>query len=106
MKNILKNLKFIFMPHFWLMQNEYSKRWDLELNQLMDEKSSIIGYYNHLDNSYLTAKIGGSTIWIGNYPYSYGIGSMFQQPEVRPSRQTILRLKNYINKNMDKSKIW
>ena len=68
----LKNLKFIFKPKYWTMNNPYSAEWDKELNRLLD-----IETFEHvplcLGSKLLsthTVKLGNYTLWISNFPYS------------------------------------
>lgn len=33
MRKILENIKFIFMPDYWIMNNDYCEKWDAEIRR-------------------------------------------------------------------------
>jgi hypothetical protein len=108
--NFIQSLKFIFMPHYWIMLGKYDKAWDAKLIALAKEHEfkSEAGKYNDRI-SYVS--LGGVHMWVGNYPYSFfaqvTIKSIFTVSDVerivfyeyqdnttqsRPSRLTIHKL--------------
>lgn len=84
MSRFIQNLKFIFMPHYWLMNGEYSNEWDNELNKLLD-------IYDFTKINEFTAYLGNTKIWINNYPYACFTPYYNGVASFRPSRQTIYR---------------
>jgi len=80
----LKNLKFIFMPSYWLMNHPYNKEVDMMINGLLDDyEFTNIGEYD--------AKLGATTIWIENHPYASMRLYNSNLIMFRPSRLTIRR---------------
>lgn len=83
----------IFRPHFWFMQKSYSEVWDKKLNELMNKHT-----FNR--NTRRTVKLKSFEIWTSNYPYSsfhpYNQGI----PEWRPSRYTIWKAKQKLEKDL------
>lgn len=76
----LKNIKFLFMPDFWIMNKEYSKEWDKYLNELIDTGVfERISEYRHL--------IGGVDVWTSNYPYAFGFARGFTQSIAHHAKQ-------------------
>ena len=92
MKMILNNLKFLFMPSYWVMNYPYSKEVDEIINELLDKYE-----FSDLDDQELTCKLGKATIWVGNIPSAsirlYGTGLEYY----RPSRETIFKALNKFN---------
>lgn len=87
MKKIIKNLRFLFMPSYWIMNNQYDKRVDTLINDLMD-----VYYFASVGTH--TAKLGDVTIWITHHPYaSFCIHNVPELENLRPSRLTIYRAK-------------
>ena len=94
MNKFILTLYFILNPKWWTMNYNYSKQWDIVINQLLDtHKLQIIDQYR--------AKLGNIEIWISNYPYAscvlsplseYKRGEFYIYRKVRPSRYTIYRL--------------
>ena len=80
----VKSLRFIFMPGHWNRIRPYSAAWDQHVRR-------SIASGDVRDVTQYTARVGGVTTWIANYPYGYGsphgIG-----PDVMPSRQTVVDL--------------
>lgn len=95
LKQFILNLQFIVRPKYWFFNNEFSKEWDITLNQLLDQyKFTNIGAHQ--------AELGPATLWIANVPYAtMHTDHKFMRPSdkrfypkfysVRPSRLTILR---------------
>jgi len=90
-------LKYIFNSKWWFMNERYSKRWDIELNRLIDKDNGIIDYMND-GQTYFSIKFGDVEVWVNNYPYAYGTpnGNKYIPSNIRPSRETIERLKEYV----------
>ena len=81
----IKNLKFIFKPTYWLMNDPYNEEVDEIVNKLLDKyKMTIVNDY--------TVKLGEATIWVANRPYASGILYGTYLENYRPSRLTIERL--------------
>jgi hypothetical protein len=93
MNLFILTLYFILNPRWWFMNYNYSKQWDIIINQLLDKhKMKNIDQY--------TAKLGNLEIWISNYPYASCVlsplspvsGNFYIYINKRPSRYTIYRL--------------
>lgn len=54
-----------FLPPYWLQTGPTNKEWDRALNKALDT-----GRIEDVDN--YTAKVGGITVWVSNWPYGYG----------------------------------
>ena len=88
---ILDFIRFLFMPHYWIMNYSYSPQYDYYLNKLLDDFDfELINKHN--------ARLGPAKIWIANYPYACFTDDAFVG--VRPKRRTILRARKKINKEM------
>jgi hypothetical protein len=90
-------LKYILNTKWWFMNDRYSKRWDIELNRLIDQDNGVIDYMRDGTN-YFTINFGDISVWVTNYPYGFGTpnGNKGIPSNIRPSRETIERLKNYV----------
>jgi len=86
----LKNLQFIFMPHYWIMLKPYNKKVDKIINDLLDK-------YKLKKESNCRASLGSETIWIENYPYGFGNFYESKLDNFRPSRLTIRRIKRELD---------
>lgn len=88
----LKNLQFIFKPAYWCPYGEYSKGWDIKLNQLLD-------MYKFENINSVSARIGGYEI-----RHYMGPSMSFEYNGFRPSRITLLKafrkLKNDLEINL------
>ncbi len=96
--NALKSLKFIFMPHYWVLNNRYSRQLDKIVLEIID-KNLIVSTTEYW------AKLGnGNSLWISNYPYGYatptikGDWDIENRLNVRPSRLTMHRLHRHLRK--------
>lgn len=119
--HILNHVKFIFMPNYWLMNNDYDREWDKKLNSLMEEfdfetysKEINLGGTNlKLRESLYEAKLGETVIWIENHPYAsfieresdnlFGFSNFKKQG--RPSKLTIYRAHKKWKKDIKMSKM-
>lgn len=81
----LRNLQFIFKPHYWLMNKPFSKEVDEIVIELMDK-------YELANCNDFTCQLGNATIWIANRPYASGSLYGTALENYRPSRLTIKRL--------------
>lgn len=82
MWKFILNLQFLFMPHYWIMNDEYSKELDEYMSNLIDSNNfKIISEYRAL--------LGGVEIWIENRPYSCMMPYNMKTHGVRASRLTI-----------------
>lgn len=72
-------------PKYWLMLIPYSKKWDEQLNFLLNN-------YIFTDIGDYTAKIGGVEVWTANFPYC-SFNKYRPEEKCRPSRVTLLRAK-------------
>ena len=94
MKQIIEyikiNIKFLFMPSYWLLNYSYSKSWDVKLNKLLNKhKFTNINDY--------TAELDNTIIWITNHPYaSFKQFTKNSYCNNRPSRQTIYKAKQLL----------
>jgi hypothetical protein len=99
-EEFIKNLQFLFRPNFWVMGNEYSKEWDELVNLLMEKEEPVFEKINSIDGKIYNVTFANITIWVQNYPYSYGVpsptASNYHGQRFRPSRLTILKLYNFI----------
>ena len=95
-QQFILNLQFIFKPRYWVMNYEYSPKWDKKLNELLDKHT----FDESKDNNH-TALLGTVYIWIENHPYASFMpyADTFKgKAKFRPSRLTIQRAyKQYIN---------
>ena len=105
-KQFLLSLRFIFMPHYWIMNERYNKKWDIKLNELLDQYEFTNINYNSITKSFTRAELGNQLIWIENYPYDcfrpYG------SYHFRASRNTIYKAKKKLDKvikEINKNKI-
>lgn len=89
----ITDLKYLFMPHYWIMNQKLNKQWDEKLNKLLDEfdVEELTGF---------TCVVGGVKVWISNYPYSFGMPylTVHREYSFRPRRRTIERLKKRVDK--------
>jgi hypothetical protein len=88
------------------MLEPYSKAWDVKVNRLLDNITPKISNRNLIDGCYYRLYFQETTLWIQNYPYSYGVEYTlkFGKGVVRPSRLTILKLRK-IEKELI-AKLW
>lgn len=86
---MLKNLKYIFYPSYWIMINHYNEEWDKKINELMDNNKFII-------TSQETARLWNIEVWIANHPYASFSPFNPIDSRIRPSRSTIDRAFNKI----------
>ena len=92
---IINNAKFLFMPHYWILNNSYSYIWDMKLNILLKKSkfTNIIRY---------TAYLGKTKIWIANHPYaSFTPYHPNTTNYGRPSRHTIHNAKKQLKQLND-----
>jgi hypothetical protein len=87
MKKFFENLRFIFMPSYWILNYHYSKEVDDLVNDLLDK-------FEFTDYDGFNAMLGGVWVWCENTPFSamtiYNPGYNIRVPG-RPSRLTIYR---------------
>ena len=104
-KRFILNLQFIFKPRYWVMNYEYSPKWDKELNKLLNEHT----FDESKDKGY-TAFLGGMYIWIANHPYASFMpyDTKFKgKARFRPSRLTIQRAyKQYFNETKESKDLY
>ena len=114
MRKILENIKFIFMPDYWIMNNDYCEKWDAEIRRLMKEhdfKEAVDNYGRIKHICKYEAKLGDRKIWVENHPYASfcdrslatELRELRTRKRVRPSRQTIYLAKKKLEE--DKKKI-
>jgi hypothetical protein len=74
---------WIFRPAYWLMNEDFSKRWDKKFLELLKA--------HRFENAdHYKAHLGDYTIWIANYPYgTFEPWQMGLPTNMRPSRSTI-----------------
>jgi len=103
MMNFIRNLQFIFKPHYWMMNNPYNEEWDKKLNQLMDKYPVEFGPRNSIDGAIHTVSFDGNLVWVANYPYAFATPHSYAHDiDVRPSRLTIQRLYNLVSNEKHK----
>lgn len=96
--NFFASLKFIFMPHYWIMNNRYDEDWDkkfCELAEAHDFKPDC-DLDQEFGNQTYTAFLGEYRIWVSNYPFaifdfSGKRGQQYTMASIRPSRHTIAK---------------
>lgn len=91
-----KELQFLFMPHYWIMNNPYNKEVDKYFNELLDK-------YNFTDIDEYTATLGPAEVWLANHPYNSMVIQSISSSH-RPSRLTIKRAYNKLKKDSVNSK--
>lgn len=96
-RTILTNVSFIFRPAFWMGEGKVCKKWDVELNALLDYHEETNGAETRNEANYIL-HINGVEVWIENYPYAYGRqwNSRAYYPNVNsvlPRRATRIRLR-------------
>lgn len=94
--NKLRNFfRVLFTPGCWIQNDhEFSQAWDVELNYLLDT-------YTFANFDRFTAMLGRQEVWVANHPYASfrPIPSGSDLPlYIRPSRSTILRAGDLLNK--------
>lgn len=87
MKKLFLNLQFFLMPHYWIMNESYSKEVDDLMIELLDK-------FEFTEIDHYRAKLGNVWIWIQNQPYASMMPDNSINPVPvygRPSRKTIFR---------------
>ena len=92
MKKIYWFFYRLIRPSFWFFNEKYDKSCDDIIDYVVDNNIGSVEFGGYLLNC------GEFSIWISNYPYSYGMIYHPYSSEFRPSVEKILKLKNYINK--------
>ena len=95
--NFFANLKFIFMPHYWIMNDGYDKAWDKKFRELVEthDFEPDCDLDQEFGNKTYTAFLGEYRIWVCNYPYAFFTfcgkkeNKYVGMHNVRPSRRTI-----------------
>ena len=101
-KQFILNLQFIFKPRYWVMNYEYSPKWDKKLNELLDKHTFDKSTWDKYSVS-----IGDFTIWISldTYPYASFLpffGNV--RGDFRPSRLTIRKAYKKLIKEVQPSR--
>lgn len=92
-RTILTNVSFIFRPAFWLSEGKMCKKWDAELNALLDYHEETNGAETRNEANYIL-HIKGVEVWIKNYPFAYGHQWLpLDSNSVLPRRTTRIRLR-------------
>lgn len=92
---MIKDFLFVlFRPAYWEMLEKYDENLDKRVLQAVAE-GNIRPYkmLSGIETYEYECIVGGKSLWVGNYPYSYGSFG-----KIRPSRRTIKLLKQYIDK--------
>lgn len=108
--NFFASLKFIFMPHYWIMNDGYNEAWDkkfCELAEAHDFKPDC-DLDQEFGNKTYTAFLGGYRVWVSNYPYAFFTFSGKKSSRyagmssARPSRRTIAKYYNKLKADLAK----
>lgn len=97
--NFFASLKFIFMPHYWIMNEKYNEAWDKKFCELAEahDFEPDCDLDNEFDNQTYTAFLGEYRVWVCNYPYAFfrPAGKKSDRhthnQNIRPSRLTIAK---------------
>jgi len=92
MNKLFLTIYFIINPKWWIMVNKYDKDWDKKINELLDKHKFEAPEY---DNG-LSYKLGNHHIWLGSYPFSYGLQNRAYHVGDRPSRYTIWKIRKRV----------
>jgi len=87
--------RYLFKPSFWLSNERVDYQWDKKLNELLDNPK-----FKFKDE--YTINLNGYSIWIQNYPYSYGRNHRISP--FLPKRWTRERLNYEVNKFLAEQK--
>lgn len=88
-------LRILFTPSVWFPFYNYNKDWDLKLNKLMDKYRGE-PHNNFDDNPYI--------LFGGKYLVHSSAGFLIEGDyRHRPSRKTLIRLRERTNKLMEES---
>jgi hypothetical protein len=104
-----------FSRHGVLMLSKYDPEWDHFVRMAITLGMVKVGYYSpQPDPTWLSechVKIGDYEVWVGNYPYVYGVPSSGNIPDptleisrVRPSYATIKLLKKHVDQLIHEAK--
>lgn len=107
--NFFASLKFIFMPHYWIMNGGYNEAWDkkfCELAEAHDFKPDCF-LDQEFGNKTYAAFLGEYRVWVSNYPvaffgFSGKRGQQFSMTSIRPSRRTIAKYYNKLKADLAK----
>jgi hypothetical protein len=105
---IVDKIKLFFTFLFCTFQNNYSKKWDKEINELLKTCEPKLGKKNCLDGDYYNLHLGPRTLWIQNYPYSFATPYTDVEKatfgRVRPSKKNILKIKKIVDELVKKER--
>lgn len=113
----IQNFLFaLVMPHFWIMLHKYDPRSEFIARQIIENPKlanphkiymiDLLDFeidYN-MEDKMIVCNLGCDvgrgeyTLWVGNYPYSYGVDKGKRYG--RPSRITIYKLKKVIDQQI------
>jgi len=78
---------FLIRPNYWIMNEPYCKKWDQELNALMENHQ-----FRDRGDSEHVSFLNGHEIWIANRPFAAMVPyPMTRNGGFRASRMTIYR---------------
>lgn len=96
--NFFASLKFVFMPHYWVMNDGYNEEWDKKFCELAEahDFEPDCDLDQEFGNQTYNAFLGEYRIWVSNYPFAFFsfCGKRGQFPSMtntRPSRLTIAK---------------
>ena len=92
--SFIRNLKYIFKPSFWCMNESYCGIVDAILRDVIDNDRVV-----KFDN-YRAITDNGLKLWVANYPYSFGMPS--KTKHARASRYQIERFNKYLANHVDR----
>jgi len=87
------NIDILMRPTFWLRIYPTNEGWDKKINQLIDSRVGVKRF-----SRYQVIFDDGTVVWVSNFPYAYGSNGL--NDGYLPSRKTVLRLSEYIAKNI------
>lgn len=89
-----------FLPHYWMMNEPYSKHWDDLLNQMINDPT----FKMQIDSRYvvtLDTKERTIEVWIENYPYGFATPRTGNYKDIRPSKLTISKFKEIVDRKLN-----
>lgn len=92
----IKSVKYylrLLLPIHWLRNSGTNKHWDTFVLKQLENPS-----FEPLSNSNCLVSLNGAPIWVANYPYAYGSPIGSTGGANLPSRITVMKLKEAVDK--------